>query len=1815
MSRLLQRLLGALGRPSSPALTLDRAVAHACEPLELRVMLATGVSLIPGDARTGPASKIGPALTGLFAEYQDFKATRKLGTTFVASDPLIRTRANTVVVDVVADGDAAQLEANLRALNMQNVARVGRMISGLLPIDALDELAVLPALRFAQPAWAQTNAGSVLAQSDPSMRADIARTTWGVNGTGVTVGVLSDSFDTGPGSYAADIVSGDLPAGVNILQDLAGGTDEGRAMAQIIFDSAPGATLAFATAFTGQAGMANNITNLRTVAGADVITDDIIYFAEPMFQDGIIAQAVDATFSAGVPYFSSANNQGRRAYESNWRSGPVLASGSIPIAAGAPTFFGGTTFDFDPGAGVDNMQSLTLPAFTTIRLSFQWNQPFFSVSGGAGSANELDIYLLNAAGTQVLAGASSLNQGGDAVEVFAVTNTGGAPINLNLMLAWDQTLGGPAPGFIKYVDFGGAVFNQFVTNSGAAFGHTNAQGAASVGAAAFFNTPAFGVDPAVIESFSNAGPTLIRFTTTGAATNELRQTPDFVAPDNVNTTFFGSDVAQDADAFPNFAGTSAAAPAAAAVAALIRDLDFGATPAQIYDALEHSALDMDDPATAGFDVGVDFGTGYGLIQADRALRVITSGRSISGTVFQDNNSNAVMDGAETGMPGQTVFLDTNNNGAIDTATSNFTRIANAVISDNLTQSVSVNVSGLVGLLTDVNVTLNITHTWDSDLAILLVSPAGTRVQLVNNRGGSGDNFTGTILDDEAAVAIGVGAAPFAGTFRPETPLSALDGENGNGQWRLELTDSIAPDPGILANFTLTLTSGDLAVTTNASGNYAFTNIEPFNTVNVREIVPSGFIRTVPNPAWTIAVQPGVTYILFNHGNLPFSFAGTGGDDEYYVLRSGAEVHIWENVPTAPAPPPTYEAQLALLTNLIFSTGAGQDDLTIDFAGGNPNPPSGITFSGGSGADQLNVLGTANPDTISAAASFITVNGASDISPTSVEGILFDTGGDVDNVSVNSAAFGTIININTGAGADVINVGGGDLDTNVLFPAEVVVDGGIGANSLIVNDTSDGGGADTYFYHTDSLTKLDPGSLSWSNVATVTINGSPQPSIYNITGTATGVNLVINGNAGADTFNLTPQANINLNFEKMRHTDSPSFAPTFGATFSQNGFLLEAVASQFASFGMDNAKFTGSTGIFNNNIGGVTRLTQKDGNPFTLQSIDLAELNGNQAPGAFISFTGTTVGGGIVNQTFQLDGAAFGAQTFNFNASFTNLVKVEWDQISPFHQFDNIRVVYGQRTNALDGPITLNGGNGADAVTANDSANTADESHQISSYQSGSSALVIWGAIESFVLQAGSGNDTINVNQATVPVTLNGNGGADTFNVGSPGNNVEIIDAPVQVNGGGGSDVMNYNDQANGFGDNYTITSSSVTRFASSVVNYATIEALVVNASTAGNPISILSSAAGTPITVNGGNGDDTFFVADGDWDLNLGAPLTLNGQGGTLDTVRITDTADLGADGYTVAGSVSNKTGGQAINYATVEALIIEANNDANAITVTGTPSGNVTILGNGGADTIDVVGNFLGTLITVDGGTGLDTIQVNSDASGIAGVQFTNSQDLAALRVFQGGTVRLNSGGNRVIYTQLVDVTGTGVLDLTNNDMIVDYAGASPLAGIRADLTTGYAGNAWNGAGINSSVAAANAAKTTALGYAEASDVLGAGGGVFSGIAVDGTAVLVKYTWYGDGDLSGAVDITDLGRLATNWQQSPRNWSQGNFDYDAVSIVDITDLGLLATNWQAGVGSPLSPSLDSALRQLGRTDLIAPLRRSLFSERVIDTVEVVELA
>lgn len=551
--------------------------------------------------KDGVMVKVGFDLAMLYHEHRDFRqrgGAAVLKRKFQSSRKLVRLKDEKVVIDAVAAGDVDELVSELEALGMENTAVFGRVVSGWLPVAALEQASQLGALKLARSAYAMTMTGSVTSQGDAAMLADNARTAFGVDGTGVTVGTLSDSYNCSGGAVV-DVSTNDLPSGVQVLADEAGcwsGTDEGRAMMQIVHDVAPGTDQAFHTAFDGMADFANGIIELATIAGADVINDDVIYFAEPMFQDGVIAQAVDAVKAMGVAYFSSAGNQDDQSYEAVFRDSGVPGFGS-----------GSTRHDFDPGASVDSLMEVSIPGGARIIFVLQWDQPAFSVSGAPGSASDIDIVLYSSSG-QVLAAGSDNNVGGDPVELFVYQNRSGTTKTYQIGI---EHKSGPLPGKVKFVYFGNMTINEFHTHSSTSYGHANAAGARALGAARYSQTPEFGVSPPRREGFSAKGGTAILFDTAGSPVNILRQKPEFVAPDGGDNTFFGSDY--EGNGWPNFFGTSAAAPHAAGVAALMKQFDNTLDPDGIYAAMQDTAIDMDV-------AGLDFFTGYGLIQATAALQ-------------------------------------------------------------------------------------------------------------------------------------------------------------------------------------------------------------------------------------------------------------------------------------------------------------------------------------------------------------------------------------------------------------------------------------------------------------------------------------------------------------------------------------------------------------------------------------------------------------------------------------------------------------------------------------------------------------------------------------------------------------------------------------------------------------------------------------------------------------------------------------------------------------------------------------------------------------------------------------------------------------------------------------------------------------------------------------------------------------------------------------------------------------------------------------------------------------------------------------------
>ncbi len=510
----------------------------------------------------------------------------------------------------------------LEAAGLEITSQSDFVINGFIDPVWVGTIESLPMVKMVNPVMGVGTAiGSTTTQGDRALRSDIVRTIYGVTGAGVKIGVISDSYNRSGQGAQNSVTSGNLPGAgnpngftkpVQVVSDrgLVSTTDEGRGMLEIIHDIAPGAELAFADAGDfSQQGFANAINALRN-AGCKIIVDDVFNLSEPVFQDGLANRAIDNFSAAGGIYFTIAGNFARQSYEAPFKNANL---------AGAA---GGRTHNF-AASGVDNTQRITLAPGAQLVLLLHWSDRYASVNGGQGATADLGINIFDAADGSFLGSSAGSNIGGDPVDFIILGNGDDVPFVLDLQI---EVKAGTTPARIKYTYLaaGNVAFNEYRPGNGPVAGHLNAATAITCGAADYRFTPIFGTPLPVLESFSSAGGMTVTYNTNGQVINAVRRKPEIVSVDNGNTSFFplparlpNADI--DGDGFPNFPGTSAAAPHAAAVAALLKQAIPTATAAQIKNWFISSCQDMDDPAIPGFQTGFDFGTGNGLLRADLAF--------------------------------------------------------------------------------------------------------------------------------------------------------------------------------------------------------------------------------------------------------------------------------------------------------------------------------------------------------------------------------------------------------------------------------------------------------------------------------------------------------------------------------------------------------------------------------------------------------------------------------------------------------------------------------------------------------------------------------------------------------------------------------------------------------------------------------------------------------------------------------------------------------------------------------------------------------------------------------------------------------------------------------------------------------------------------------------------------------------------------------------------------------------------------------------------------------------------------------------------
>ncbi len=608
-------------------------------------LLAVLPAVLPSNAAAAQGTDdLSPRLAELASpSLRDASPARQARALDLTRDGLAR-RGRQVLADVRFGGGALAARDELREAGAKTIGSSGRyqtVTVALLPQD-LRAISRVPGVEGVTPVFAPRTSepcpsGEVVSEGDAQLKADQARkipAPLEYDGSDVTVGVLSDSFDQateapdGSGDIAThageDVESGDLPgeanpcghtAPVDVLDpetDPSEASDEGRAMAQIVHDLAPGAELDFASAFNGEISFANNIRALAA-AEADVIVDDVFYPGEPFFQDGPVAVAVKEVTEGGVPYFSAAGNDNLIDAEGHdigsWETPAYRDAGSCPAAVrDVPGANGFHCLDFNPGAAVDRTFGIKVEAGETLAVDLQWDEPWNEVE------TDIDAFLLNANGELLRESREknvSISQ--EPIEFFEWTNTSSGTRTVQLVA--NRRVGGdPRVKFALIQNGGGVEATEYPQSSGedvvgpTIFGHSGSASAISVGAVPFNNA-------SKVERYSSRGPVRHDYGPIVDGTPapplgspEILSKPDLVATDCGKTTFF----AILFQGFWHFCGTSAAAPHAAAVAALMLDAEPAADPEGIRAALYGSA----QPVGA-------FGTcavGSGLVEAVGAVQ-------------------------------------------------------------------------------------------------------------------------------------------------------------------------------------------------------------------------------------------------------------------------------------------------------------------------------------------------------------------------------------------------------------------------------------------------------------------------------------------------------------------------------------------------------------------------------------------------------------------------------------------------------------------------------------------------------------------------------------------------------------------------------------------------------------------------------------------------------------------------------------------------------------------------------------------------------------------------------------------------------------------------------------------------------------------------------------------------------------------------------------------------------------------------------------------------------------------------------------------
>ncbi len=509
----------------------------------------------------------------------------------------------------------------------------------------------------------------------------------------------------------------------------------------------------------------------------------------------------------------------------------------------------------------------------------------------------------------------------------------------------------------------------------------------------------------------------------------------------------------------------------------------------------------------------------------------------------------------------------------------------------------------------------------------------------------------------------------------------------------------------------------------------------------------------------------------------------------------------------------------------------------------------------------------------------------------------------------------------------------------------------------------------------------------------------------------------------------------------------------------------------------------------------------------------------------------------------------------------NNILTPYPYLNGFNVSSNTDVVSPQAATSINGsgPETIWAGRFGFALTISSSASLVVQSGGVivdSTISGGSLSFRNAGTPVEALPYVGS------TNTGTITSIIDASAGLTKFGTGTLviGNNANAIFGGININDG---TIRVGSSQPNSLGNNSVYISFNGRLDLNS--NNVTIPAITGT----GSILNTGTTGAAT-LTLNIGSGTDTF-------NGTLAMPNTAR----TLAVVKTGNGTFVMAGQSRYVGLTTVSAGTYAMSGQNIGVLAGGANGPTMAVGDFTTAPG-AALQFQGLSNTVGAISGGGSTYLAPTAGM---VITANSVRQSVLNIGRS-----ATMHIAPNGTSAATSvlGELDLFIVNISDPAST--FDLTNNNLVLDYSGASPIATLRNQLKFGYHNGAWNGPGVISSTAATSPGM--ALGYAEASTLYSAFPATFSGQSVDNTSLLVRYTHFGDANLDGVVNALDFNALASNFGQTPGSdvWTQGDFNYDG--IVNTLDFTALAANFNQGPAS--SPALGSIVPEPAEVPLAA---------------------